>query len=64
MNRGGGGAGGDISVFVLIKITINNNNQSGLRLEKIRKLALLLKWRCLKLTFNIQRLEEKHDYAC
>ena len=50
MNRGGGGggAGGDIFVFVLTKTKINDDTQSGLHLEKVRKLALLVKWRCLK----------------
>ena len=62
--RGGGGAGGDIFVFVLTKTKINDDTQSGLHLEKVRKLALLVKWRCLKYTFNIQRREQKHDYAC
>ena len=51
----GRGAGGDIFVFVLTKTKINDDTQSGLHLEKARKLALLVKWRCLKkkhLTYN------------
>ena len=47
MNRGVG-TGGDIFVFVLTKRKISNNTQSSLHLEKIRKLALLVKWRSLK----------------
>ena len=46
MNRergGGGGLGGNIFVFVLTKTKLNDNTQSGLHLEKIRKLALLVK---------------------
>ena len=39
------GAGGDIFVFVLTKTKINDNTQSGLHLENLRKLALLVKWR-------------------
>ena len=44
MNRGGrgGGAGGDIFVFVLTKTKINKNIESGLHLENIRKLAFWL----------------------
>ena len=44
MNRGGRGGGGDIFVFVLTKtkIKINENIESGLHLEIIRKLAFWL----------------------
>ena len=45
MNRGGGGggeAGGDIFVFVLTKTKLNENTQSGLHLENIKKLAFWL----------------------
>ena len=46
MNRGGGGE--DIFTFVLTQTKINNNTQNDLHLEKIRKLTLLVEWRCLK----------------
>ena len=41
--REGRGAGGDIA-----KTKINDNTQSSLHLEKVRKLALLVEWRYLK----------------
>ena len=46
--QGRGGGRGDIFVFVLTKTKINDDTQSGLHLEKVRKLARLVKWRCLK----------------
>ena len=47
MNGRGGGRGRHF-VFVLTKTKINDDTQSGLHLEKVRKLALLVKWTCLK----------------
>ena len=44
--QGRGWAKGDI--FVLTKTKISDDTQSGLHLEKVRKLALLVKWRCFK----------------
>ena len=47
MNRGGG-AGGDIFVFVLTKTKINENIQKWFASRKYKETRLLVKWRCFK----------------
>ena len=51
-------------VFVLTNTKINENIQSALHLENIKKLAFWLNGDVENKTINIQRLEQKHDYAC